>query len=59
MNVRIQKLAEQQGLTGPNYLISSQELEKFAVSIIKECIIISQVGSITETRLKQHFGFEQ
>ncbi len=37
MNNRIRQLAEQQGLTGPNYLISSQELEKFAKLIIQEC----------------------
>ena len=40
MNERIQKLAEQQGLTGPNYFLSSQELEKFAELIVRECIII-------------------
>jgi hypothetical protein len=37
VNNRIRQLAEQQGLTGPNYLISSQELEKFAKLIIQEC----------------------
>jgi hypothetical protein len=37
MNERIRELAEQQGLTGPNYLISSQELEKFANLIVREC----------------------
>jgi thymidylate synthase ThyX len=37
MNERIRELAEQQGLTGPNYLISSQELEKFAELIVREC----------------------
>lgn len=39
MNKRIKELAEQQGLTGPNYLISSQELEKFADALIQECIV--------------------
>ena len=39
MNERIQKLAEQQGLTGPNYFLSSQELENFAELIVGECII--------------------
>lgn len=37
MNERIKTLAEQQGLIGPNYLISSQELEKFA-ELIKQAI---------------------
>ncbi len=37
MNERIRELAEQQGLTGSNYLISSQELEKFAELIAQEC----------------------
>jgi len=38
MNERIRELAERQGLTGPNYLISSHELEKFAELLIRECI---------------------
>ncbi len=38
MNKRIKELAEQQGLIGSNYLISSQELEKFAELIINNCI---------------------
>lgn len=37
MNELIKQLTEQQGLTGPNYLISSQELEKFAHLIAGEC----------------------
>ena len=36
MNERIQKLAEQQGMTGPNFLISSHELEKFAQLIVQD-----------------------
>ena len=35
------------------------KFEKFAELIIKECIEISQVGSITENKLKEHFGVEQ
>ena len=36
-----------------------EELEyKFAELIVRECIEISQVGSITETKLRQHFGVE-
>lgn len=38
MNERIRKLAEQQGLTGPNFYISAQELKKFAELIIAKCI---------------------
>ena len=38
MNKRIWELAEQQGLIGPNYLISSNELEKFAELIVRECM---------------------
>lgn len=38
MNKKIKELAEQQGLTGPNFLISSQELEKFAELIIQESV---------------------
>ncbi len=44
MNERIQKLAEQQGLTGPNYFLSSQELEKFAELIVRECIAQLEIG---------------
>ena len=38
MNKKIQELAEQQGMTGPNFLISSHELEKFAELIIQESV---------------------
>ena len=38
MNERIKELAEQQGLTGPNFYISEQELEKFAELIVRECV---------------------
>ena len=38
MNERIKELAEQRGLTGPNYFISSQELEKFVLLIVRECM---------------------
>lgn len=49
MNQRIKELAEQQGFTGPNYLISSQELEKFAELIIRECIQqCENIGKIAE-----------
>ena len=34
-------------------------VKKFAELIVKECIEISQVGSITETKLKKHFGVEE
>ena len=73
MNERIRELAQQQGLTGPNYLISSQELEKFAELIIKKCI--SQIALIgisniqnediawtVETaidKIQEHFGVKE
>jgi hypothetical protein len=38
MNKKIQELAERQGMTGPNFLISSHELEKFAELIIQESV---------------------
>jgi hypothetical protein len=62
MNERIRQLAEQQGLTGPNFLISSQELEKFAELLLKDCVQILErrdehpviVNSIKE--IKETFG---
>jgi len=33
--------------------------EKFAELIVRECIEVSQVGSITADKLKQHFGVEE
>ena len=62
MNERIRQLAEQQGLTGPNFLISSQELEKFAELIVLECANYITHKATIETllgeRLKEHFGVE-
>ena len=65
MNERIRQLAEQQGLTGPNFLISSQELEKFSELLLKECVQILErrdehpviVNSIKE--IKETFGVEK
>ena len=34
-------------------------LERFVELIVQECIVISQVGSITEEKIKQHFGVEE
>lgn len=45
MNERIRELAEQQGLTGPNFLISSHELEKFAELIVRECAGLARTKS--------------
>ena len=72
MNERIRELAEQQGLIGPNFLISSHELEKFAELIVKECVEqiypqwIKEHGHIDPTnladavmRVKEHFGVEE
>lgn len=66
MNPQIQALAEQQGLSGPNYFISSQELEKFAELIVKECAELVkdfyQEDEFTcysaKTEIKEHFGVE-
>ncbi len=67
MNEHIQKLAEQQGLTGPNYFLSSQELEKFAELIIQECVSICKEKERAnlygvrevETTIKEHFGIKE
>ena len=66
MNERILELAEQQGLTGPNYFLSSQELEKFAELIVKECAAVSRksskriddMGSLIAQDIEKHFGVE-
>jgi len=43
--------------------LSSEQLgrvyEKFAELIVEECIEVSQVGSITTYKLKQHFGIKE
>lgn len=73
MNERIQKLAEQQGFTGANYLISSQELEKFARLIVQECVsTVAMIGisnydnddiswavDLAITQIRERFGIEQ
>ena len=60
MNERIRELAEKQGLTGPNYYISSQELEKFAELIIRECADIASINQhqyeTTGSYVLKHFG---
>lgn len=69
MNLRIRALAEQQGLTGPNYFISGQELEKFAELIVQECCDVLQNEDIRHggygfnqgflhKKIKEHFGVE-
>ena len=61
MNKRILKLFNEAGFHQPEMerLGIEDKFEKFAELIIKECIEISQVGSITENKLKEHFGVEQ
>lgn len=54
---RIQELMRQAGLQ-PYYDAQEVAIAQFAELVIKECIEISQVGSITETKLKKHFGVE-
>ena len=60
MNERIRELAEKQGLTGPNYYISSQELEKFTELIIRECADIASINQhqyeTTGSYVLKHFG---
>lgn len=72
MNQRIKELAAQQGLTGPNYLISSQELEKFAELIIQDCISVAALVGLSNyenediswaahkivEQTKEHFGLK-
>ena len=69
MNERIRELAEQQGLTGPNYFISSQELDQFARLIIEECVeaVKNSIWHLPRGYkvsdqaefVKKHFGVEQ
>lgn len=65
MNTRIKELAEQAGFQyikdeGIGWAGNhNASLPKFAELIVKECIEISQVGSITESKLKKHFGVEE
>ena len=65
MNERIRELAEQATtiveMVGPQGYASSYanfDREKFAELIVRECIEISQIGSITEEKIKRHFGVE-
>ena len=62
MNERIKELAEQAGFQyikdeGIGWAGNhNSSLSKFAELIVRECIEISQVGSITEEKIKKHFG---
>ena len=61
MNERIEELMYQSGLTAQGCWDEMDEYDrtailKFSELIIQECIEISQVGSITESKLKEHFG---
>lgn len=73
MNKRIQELAEQakdyarkhvEECRHYDHYMEHNEYElrfeeKFAELIVKECIEISHVGSITEDKIKKHFGVEE
>ena len=69
MNERIEKLAEQAGSTHKQnlgvYQFYSDELEKFAELIVRECIETMYnteqitVAQFVDTTLKQHFGVEE
>jgi len=68
MNKRIRELAKQAGAEiygHPDYAnicVNGQDadalMKKFANLIVKECIEISGVGSITEDKIYKHFGVE-
>ena len=57
MNKRIKELSEQAKLYD-GWFCGNGNIEKFAELIVKECIEVSQVGSITEDKLKKYFGVE-
>ena len=66
MNERMKQLlgqAHDQAVPETWTTLSSEQLEKvydkFAELIVRECIEISQVGSITESKIKQHFGVRE
>ena len=61
MNERIKKLKEQATSYTWNGNDVTEELDeqKFAELIVQECIEVSWVGSITQERLKKHFGVEE
>ena len=66
MNERIKQLLGQaydEAVPETWTTLSSEQLgrvyEKFAELIVEECIEVSQVGSITTYKLKQHFGIKE
>ena len=65
MNERIRELKNQtldrhfaRTWTTMDYDDITRFAEGFARLIVQECIEVSQVGSITADKLKQHFGIE-
>jgi|LakMenE01Jun11ns_1017448.scaffolds.fasta_scaffold6914164_2 hypothetical protein len=58
MNGRIKHLAASHFPRDCNgdILTTPESIMDFAELIVRECIEISQVGSITEEKIKQHFG---
>ena len=64
MNERIQQLAEQAGSTHKQnlgvYQFYSDELEKFAELIVRECAKVADKGwAAPGIQIKQHFGVEE
>jgi hypothetical protein len=59
MNERIRELARQSGIIQYDSDGKASEVERFAELIVRECIEISQVGSITEEKIKKHFGVKE
>lgn len=59
MNERIQEMSYQCWYNDSDTGKEEFDRVKFAELIVRECIEISQVGSITEEKIKRHFGVEE
>ena len=61
MNERIKHLAASHFPRDCNgdILTTPEIIMDFVEVIVRECIEISQVGSITEEKIKQHFGVKE
>jgi hypothetical protein len=69
MNERIKEIAGQvekyisttnfEGMPEDGMTYDELFQKKFAELIVRECIEISRVGSITEEKIKHHFGVEE
>lgn len=59
MNERIKELMIKHGIHKNITEDCQHRIEMLAELIIRECIEISQLGSISESKLKKHFGVEE